>query len=488
MIKSAFARPAAFIVEKASLRILSPSSLVGTHDTALANFGTPLYGASLLGELVYSADDALGCTPFADLPRAKGVGHATIALVDRGSCYFAEKVLHAQLAGAQAVLVADDAEEPLPTMADPDGSAGGGTELARLAQEISIPSALVTKEVGDVLRAATVAGDVLVLTLDWQDSISHPDDVVEWELWSSSDQVCGDSCTRTQGFISDIMSSAVDLEEQGAASFSPHYVTWSCPVAENDTEKCGGLCINGEDTARPIQQTDPMSTQTSPTGFERTGTTDPTLSPRTQGDFASSRSYPATIMETSRGTAALLVEVRYLKHPVKCSMTDGTFTAECSETVMQTNEPDGCGLDASAMSRVRACVGDTTADKANPLMDAEMQLQSDQGDSGRGAIVMLPTVVVNLDQYRGRLTSKDVLRAICAGFLESTEPRVCLSSALESNECLQPDHGGCWFKETPDGTSVLASTHSGESSAGVHRRFVVMESCVIRLTSAPIPP
>ena len=81
MIKSAFARPAAFIVEKASLRILSPFPRV--YDTALANFGTPLYGASLLGELVYSADDALGCTPFADLPRAKGVGHATIALVDR---------------------------------------------------------------------------------------------------------------------------------------------------------------------------------------------------------------------------------------------------------------------------------------------------------------------------------------------------------------------------------------------------------------------
>ena len=278
VIRTAFARPAAFIVEKASLRILSPFPRI--YDTALANFGTPLYGASLLGELVYSADDALGCTPFADLPRAKGVGHATIALVDRGSCYFAEKVLHAQLAGAQAVLVADDVEEPLLTMADPDGSAGGGTELARLAQEISIPSALVTKEVGDVLRAATVAGDVLVLTLDWQDSISHPDDVVEWELWSSSDQVCGDSCTRTQGFISDIMSSVVDLEKQGAASFSPHYVTWSCPVVENDTEKCGGLCINGGRYWRPIQQTDPMSTQTSPTGFERTGTMDPTLSPR----------------------------------------------------------------------------------------------------------------------------------------------------------------------------------------------------------------
>ena len=445
MIRSAFARPAAFIVEKASLRILSPFPRV--YDTALANFGTPLYGASLLGELVYSADDALGCTPFADLPRAKGVGHATIALVDRGSCYFAEKVLHAQLAGAQAVLVADDVEEPLLTMADPDGSAGGGTELARLAQEISIPSALVTKEVGDVLRAATVAGDVLVLTLDWQDSISHPDDVVEWELWSSSDQVCGDSCTRTQGFISDIMSSAVDLEKQGAASFSPHYVTWSCPVAENDTEKCGGLCINGGRYCAPDPTDGPD--------------VDPNIADRVRthgyngSDVVAENLRRLCLFKELSGDNHGNVPWKYWKyatsHPVKCSMTDGTFTAECSETVMQTNEPDGCGLDASALSRVRVCVGDTTADKANPLMDAEMQLQSDQGDSGRGAIVMLPTVVVNLDQYRGRLTSKDVLRAIYAGFLESTEPRVCLSSALESNECLRPDHGGCWFTETPDG-------------------------------------
>ena len=455
-IQGAHASPAAFIVEKASLRVLSPASQVGQYDTALANFGTPLYGASLLGELVYSADNALGCTPYADLPRAKGVGHATIALVDRGSCYFAEKVLHAQLAGAQAVLVADDVDEPLLTMADPDGSAGGGTELARLAQEISIPSALVTKKVGDALRAATVAGDTLVLTLDWKDSISHPDDRVEWELWSSSDQVCGDSCTRTQGFIRDIMSSAVDLEEQGSASFSPHYVTWSCPIAANDSEKCGGLCINEGRYCAPDptdgQDVDPIvADKVRAHGYNGSDVVTENLRrlclfKELTGDHHGNVPWKGGAPWWKYATT----------HPVKCSMADGTFTAACSEAVMSAGAPDGCGLDTDAMGRISQCVGDTSADKVNPLMDAEMQLQSDQGDSGRGAIVMLPTVVVNLDQYRGRLTSRDVLRAICAGFLESTEPRVCLSSALQSNECLRPDHGGCWFKETPGGANFSA--------------------------------
>ena len=190
-----------------------------------------------------------------------------------------------------------------------------------------------------------MAGDVVVLTLDWQDSISHPDDVVEWELWSSSDQVCGDSCTRTQVFISDIMSSAVDLEEQEAASFSPHYVTWSCPVAVNDTEKCGGLCINGGRYCAPDPTDGPD--------------VDPNIADRVR-----THGYNGSDVVTENLRRLCLFKELSIKpyqswgnnekwnggapwwkyatsHPVKCSMTDGTFTAECSETIMQTNEPDG---------------------------------------------------------------------------------------------------------------------------------------------------
>jgi hypothetical protein len=53
-------------------------------------------------------------------------------------------------------------------------------------------------------------------------------------------------------------------------------------------------------------------------------------------------------------------------------------------------------------------------------------------------------VVINGVQYRGRLDAASVLRAICAGFKPGTEPRACLTAALEPNECEQPGRGGCW--------------------------------------------
>ena len=43
---------------------------------------------------------------------------------------------------------------------------------------------------------------------------------------------------------------------------------------------------------------------------------------------------------------------------------------------------------------------------------------------GNGKILLLPTVIVNKHQYRGRLDVPSILRALCAGFSESTEPQV----------------------------------------------------------------
>jgi hypothetical protein len=45
----------------------------------------------------------------------------------------------------------------------------------------------------------------------------------------------------------------------------------------------------------------------------------------------------------------------------------------------------------------------------------------------------LPTLVVNNRQYRGKLERKAVLKAICAGFEETTEPNVCLSDGKSIN-------------------------------------------------------
>lgn len=76
-------------------------------------FGVPNYGAILVGQVGTLPDNPQGCSEIIQtLPQGTDV-----LLVDRGSCYFVEKAWHAQQAGAKAVVVADNIQETLLTMA-----------------------------------------------------------------------------------------------------------------------------------------------------------------------------------------------------------------------------------------------------------------------------------------------------------------------------------------------------------------------------------
>jgi hypothetical protein len=55
----------------------------------------------------------------------------------------------------------------------------------------------------------------------------------------------------------------------------------------------------------------------------------------------------------------------------------------------------------------------------------------------------LSTLIINNRQYKGKLDKRAVLKTVCAGFQETTEPTVCLSEDMETNECLK-NNGGCW--------------------------------------------
>ena len=56
---------------------------------------------------------------------------------------------------------------------------------------------------------------------------------------------------------------------------------------------------------------------------------------------------------------------------------------------------------------------------------ADYKAQGDDSWSMSGKkILLLPTVVINGNQYRGRLDVPAVTRALCAGFSETTEPSV----------------------------------------------------------------
>ena len=130
----------------------------------------------------------------------------------------------------------------------------------------------------------------------------------------------------------------------------------------------------------------------------------------------------------------------------------------CASTVMA-----GLGLDGLSVASRRVWAT-SSSNTVNEAMEEELSLQSDKEASGRGAIVLLPTVVINLDQYRGRLTGKDALRALCAGFMESTEPPACLAAAMENNECEEEGNAGCWKGPPGYNFSACVDTFRGYKS------------------------
>ena len=158
-------------------------------------------------------------------------------------CYFALKAWNAQRAGAAAVLIADSVDEQLLTMDSPEASPG--TEYI---DKINIPSALVNRAFGESLKkmTRTVAGDgeEVVVKLDWRESMPHPDERVEYEFWTNSNDECGPRCDEQAAFVRAFRGHAQLLEKGGYALFTPHYITWLCPHAFRGTPQCKAQCIN----------------------------------------------------------------------------------------------------------------------------------------------------------------------------------------------------------------------------------------------------
>ncbi len=79
--------------------------------------------------------------------------------------------------------------------------------------------------------------------LDWSESLPHPDNRVEWEVWSNSNQACGPKCQKQTEFIEQFGPIASNLEQGGYTLFSPHYITWFCPEEYIKTLPCDLQCI-----------------------------------------------------------------------------------------------------------------------------------------------------------------------------------------------------------------------------------------------------
>ena len=122
-----------------------------------------------------------------------------------------------------------------------DSPESSGTEHM---ENITIPSALVTKRFGDDLRKALQNGDMVNVLLDWRESLPHPDERVEYELWTNSNDECGAKCDMQMNFVRSFRGIAQALEKRGYTQFTPHYITWYCPEAFVLSKQCKSQCIN----------------------------------------------------------------------------------------------------------------------------------------------------------------------------------------------------------------------------------------------------
>jgi hypothetical protein len=120
-----------------------------TYVGAPAVFGPPLTVAGMTGDVVLVND---GTAPSTDACEAiTNNVSGKIALVDRGTCNFTVKVKNAQVAGAVAVVVANNASGPPAPM--------GGTDPS-----ITISSIMISQDDGNALKASLPANATARLT------------------------------------------------------------------------------------------------------------------------------------------------------------------------------------------------------------------------------------------------------------------------------------------------------------------------------------
>ena len=138
------------------LDIEAPSPLAGTYETGAAAFGPTAFDISQQLVLV---DDGIVDPAEADStihdacedPILNAVDiNGRIAVIDRGVCFFVEKVDRVEALGAVAVIIINQKTDGVITMGAGDNP-----------PQIDIPSLMISKADGDPLRAALLNGDLI---------------------------------------------------------------------------------------------------------------------------------------------------------------------------------------------------------------------------------------------------------------------------------------------------------------------------------------
>ncbi|GMP71285.1 hypothetical protein CsSME_00029760 [Camellia sinensis var. sinensis] len=230
----------------------------------------------------------------------------------------------------------------------------------------------------------------------------HPDERVEYELWTNSNDECGIRCDEQMNFIKDFKGHAQILEKGGFAQFTPHYITWYCPRPFILSNQCKSQCINHGRYCAPDPEQD------FGTGYQGK-------------DVVYENLRQLCVHRVANETNRSWVWWDYVMDlHTRCSMKQKRYSKECAEDVMKS-------LDLP-IEQIKTCMGDPEADVENEVLNLEQELQVGRGS--RGDVTILPTLIINNVQYRGKLERMAVLKAVWAEYKETTEPRICLSAGL----------------------------------------------------------
>ena len=139
-----------------ALEVLSPAGIAGKYYFVEGAITKPLTNSGpVTGKLVYM-QPRIGCGPPANAAALAG----NIALIDRGTCFFSEKIMYAQAAGAVAVVMVNNLETaPIVMGGDPEG--------------ITIPGGMISKDDGALLKARL--GQTVTVSLDAKTTVERPE-------------------------------------------------------------------------------------------------------------------------------------------------------------------------------------------------------------------------------------------------------------------------------------------------------------------------
>lgn len=363
----------------------------GSIKYSIGNFGNPPYGSTIIGPLIYpSGDNKDGCSEFTP-------GHVSnytnfVMLVDRGACYFASKVRHAQDIGAKLVIIADNVGEDISRITMIDNGVSGN---------LYIPTLLISKTDGALIKSYISDHKDKEVSVTMNFDVKPSNDHINYTIWFSAEY------TTIYEFIA-VFKEVAQQFSQEQATFTPHYHTMSCGAQSCDLESCfsgGSYCAPDPDGAGRLTGRDVL--------YE---------------DLRQICIYQTVKSSGYHKWFEYIAKVQ--------SLCVDKLDEECAERVMKK-----VGIN---VKKVNKCITNSFEGKdhltsKNSLLKSERDLWQAQG------LHYYPVLVINDSVYRGDLEVSAVLEAMCAFYDSKHLPMICTNHIIVEPSEGSPESGvGGW--------------------------------------------